>query len=132
MFDKKEYLRAITSFYFRRGKSAVETTKKIRDLRGDSVVVNERKIQEWFKRLREEDYGLADEKNAPVGLLKSIISKVSKSFTPICNYYFLIDATKIHFIQKRFTVVLVHVLANVILSLFHNKRLNSPLGSYRT
>lgn len=52
MFDKKEYLRAITSFfYFRTEKSAVGTTKKIPDARGDSMV-NERKIQERFKKLR--------------------------------------------------------------------------------
>ena len=59
MEDNMEYLRAIMLLYFRKGKNAIQTTKKICKVEGVNVV-NERMVQRLFKQFSEGDFSLKD------------------------------------------------------------------------
>ncbi|KOC60557.1 hypothetical protein WH47_07690 [Habropoda laboriosa] len=49
------YFRAIMLFYFRKGKNAAQTAKKISD-------VHENMVQKWFKKFHDGDFSLIDAK----------------------------------------------------------------------
>lgn len=54
MEDKNQYFRCLMLFYFRKGKNATQTKKKICEVYGESAV-SERVCQNWFQKFRAGD-----------------------------------------------------------------------------
>lgn len=54
MEDKNQYFRCLMLFYFRKGRNATQTKKKICDVYGENAV-SERVCQKWFQKFRDGD-----------------------------------------------------------------------------
>ncbi|XP_029408059.2 uncharacterized protein LOC115066469 [Bactrocera dorsalis] len=59
MENKKEYLRCLMLFYFRKNKTATETKRKICAVYGNDAV-SERVVQIWFSKFRKGDTSCVD------------------------------------------------------------------------
>ncbi|XP_054739568.1 uncharacterized protein LOC129245432 [Anastrepha obliqua] len=59
MEKKKEYLRCLMLFYFRKNKTATDTKRKICAVYGDDAV-SERVVQIWFSKFRKGDTSCVD------------------------------------------------------------------------
>ncbi|CAK9821561.1 Histone-lysine N-methyltransferase SETMAR [Anthophora retusa] len=80
MSNEKVYFRTIVLFYFRKGKNAVQTAKKVTDVHEEGAV-NERMVQRWFKKFQDVDFSLNDEKRSgrPINIDKDQISSLIES-----------------------------------------------------
>ena len=63
MCDDKIHSRHIMLYQFRKGNNAVKATKKFCDVYGGDAV-NVRTVQKWFKRFRDGNFSLKDEKHS--------------------------------------------------------------------
>lgn len=127
MEDKKVHFRHILLFYFRKGKNAVETHKKICNVYGEDALT-ERVCQKLFKRFRDGNFDLEDSARSgrPVevdsGEIKAILDSDSrKSTTDIATALNISESSvKNHLHQlgyvSRLNVWVPHVLteANLI------------------
>ena len=85
MENQKEHYRRILLFYFRKGKNASQTHKKLCAVYGDEAL--KRQCQNWFNKFRSGDFSFKDEKRSgrPVevddDLIKAIIDSDCHSIT---------------------------------------------------
>jgi len=59
MENRKQHLRHILLFYFRKGKSAVQARKKLLDVYGEDVLT-QRQCQNWFTKFRSGNFDVED------------------------------------------------------------------------
>ena len=59
MEEKKQHFRPIMLYYFKKGKNATETQKKICVVYGEGAVTD-RTCQKWFAKFRAGDFSLDD------------------------------------------------------------------------
>jgi len=59
MDNQNEHFRHIVFFYFKKGKNAAQTCKKICPIYGEDAM-KERVCQKWFARFRCEDFSVKD------------------------------------------------------------------------
>ena len=60
---KNEHFRHILLFYFRKGKSAAQVAKKLRDVYGDEAF-KDIQCRNWFDKFRSGDFSLKDEQHS--------------------------------------------------------------------
>ena len=60
MERNNEHFRHILLFHFCKGKNAVQTAKKLRDVYGEEVL-KIRQCRNWFDKFRSGDFSLKDE-----------------------------------------------------------------------
>ena len=75
---KKQYFWHITLYYFKKGKNATETQKKICAVYGEGAVTD-RMCQKWFAKFRAGDFSLDDAPQS--GRPVEVVSKQIKTLT---------------------------------------------------
>ena len=56
---KNEHFRHILFFYFRKGKNAAQSAKKLRDVYGEQVL-KDGQCRNWFDKFHSGDFSLKD------------------------------------------------------------------------
>lgn len=59
MENQKQHFRHILLFYYRKGKNAVQSRKKLCDMYGEDVL-KESQCQNWFVKFRSDDFDIED------------------------------------------------------------------------